>query len=399
MTVSESSSSRHRISVSVVISFLVAVVASSVLPSVGAISAGSTKIVSGKVGATSDSDGDSDNSKPCGKQRGKVLGECFDEHDLLQAYEEIKLEYHEKAFTEEDDNDTDTDTDQQSSSSWELLTTINPNKKKRFGAKSSNNDNTNDDDEIIKVSMLEHPSDPLCPYVKMETVIPMPVKKCWDFLSLDRWDETMAKMDPFYEGLDIYGEYSVRGNSKSGNENDEAGTEIAATSSDDNVDHAIKMILARKRTKRILAFGKREFVFVSVEDIPLADGTWVSGTVSVEVDESNGDGNGATNSQNTATTNAFHLLRRNKSYTRAFQDSIAFYKPLPAADDDDENSHRTRLTIIMRIDLNDSSGEHGSNNNGGGGGGCIPMWLYVKTVGITGARSVLTMRNCLLEGA
>jgi hypothetical protein len=420
MTVSETtpSSSRHRTSASVVISFLVAVtvLAASALPSVGAISAGSTTIGSGKVGATSDNANDSGNSKACGKQRGKVLGECFDEHDLLRAYEEIKLDYHEKAFAEADTNDQQSS----SSSSWKLLTTMNPNKKKRFGAKRRNSDKNNgnddDDDEIIKVSMLEHPSDPLCPYVKMETVIPKSVEKCWNFLSLDRWDESMAKMDPFYEGLDIYGEYSVSGGKSHPTENvdDEAGTKTAtktATAAEpSNADHTIRMILARKRTKRILAFGKREFVFVSVEDIPLADGTWVSGTVSVEVDESkdddgtgNGNSNGATKSQSTATTNALHLLRRNKSYTRAFQDSIAFYKPLPAADDDDEKSPRTKLTIICRIDLNDSSGEHGSNsnsNNGGNaGGGCIPMWLYVKTVGITGARSVLTMRNCLLEGA
>jgi hypothetical protein len=394
MTVSELSSPRYRCSfvsgsiASVFVAFLVAVASSSVLPSVGAISAGSPNIVCGKASDTSGSSSDiiksssDSDSKPCGKQRGKLLGERFDEHDLLRAYEEIKLEYHDKAFAE-DDNDNDQQT------SWKLLTTMNPNKK-RYGA--SNNDD--DDDEIIKVSMLEHPSDPLCPYVKMETVIPMPVEKCWDFLSLDRWDETMPKMDPFYEGLDIYGEYSVRGSKI-----DETETATATDTSDVDV---VKMILARKRTKRILAFGKREFVFVSVEDTPLEDGTWVSGTVSVEVgetettpkvghDKSKGE-NGDADSQND-NANALQSLRRNKSYTRAFQDSIAFYKPLPAAANDENSSGRTRLTIICRIDLNDSSGEHSN-----GSGGCIPMWLYVKTIGITGARSVLTMRKCLLEG-
>ncbi|KAL3908050.1 MAG: hypothetical protein SGILL_008632 [Bacillariaceae sp.] len=127
----------------------------------------------------------------------------------------------------------------------------------------------------------------------------------------------------------------------------------------------IHMILARKRTKRILAFGKREFVFLSVKDEPLEDGTWCSGTVSVDSPSK---------------------VPRNKSYTRAFQDSIAFYKPL--YDNNDRNT-RTKLTIVCRIDLNDSSED--------GNGGWIPMWLYVKTIGTTGARSVMSMRKALLD--
>jgi len=122
----------------------------------------------------------------------------------------------------------------------------------------------------------------------------------------------------------------------------------------------IHMILARKRTKRILTFGKREFVFLSVKDEPLENGTWVSGTVSVESPTK---------------------IPRNELYTRAFQDSIAFYEPLEKS--------RTKLTIVCRIDLNDSSED--------GAGGWIPMWLYVKTIGATGARSVLNMRKALLE--
>ena len=167
------------------------------------------------------------------------------------------------------------------------------------------------------------------------------------------------------------------------------------------------MILARKRTKRILAFGKREFVFVSVTgDKPLDDGTWVSGTVSVEFNETktdsdsdNGNEGGDENENDTTTTTTTTSLPyRNKSYTRAFQDSIAFYKPIPPSAGASSSSsslsgERTKLTIICRIDLNDSS----SSTSDGGGGGCIPMWLYVKTIGITGARSVLNMRRALLE--
>ncbi len=299
------------------------------LPSVDAISAG-------RVATNTLPNQNNIDSSECedGKRRGKVLGEPFDEHDLLKAYEEIKSEYHQKAFQEEISDD------------WKLLSTMKPDK------------NCDDDDEIIRISMLEHPSDPLCPYVKMETVMPLSLEDCWNFLSLDKWDETMPKMDPFYEGLDIYGEYSIPMN------------ETEATIGDAEL--AVKMILARKRTKRILAFGKREFVFVSVEDIPLKDGTWVSGTVSVEVPESG---------KETTAANGLPSLKRNKKYTRAFQDSIAFYKPL--------SENRTRLTIVCRIDLNDSSGSSG---------GCIPMWLYVKTIGITGAKSVMSMRKCLLEG-
>ena len=168
------------------------------------------------------------------------------------------------------------------------------------------------------------------------------------------------------------------------------------------------MILARKRTKRILAFGKREFVFVSVTgDKPLDDGTWVSGTVSVEFNETktdsdsdNGNEGGDENENDTTTTTTTTSLPyRNKSYTRAFQDSIAFYKPIPPSASSSSSSlsgERTKLTIICRIDLNDSSSST-SDGGGGGGGGCIPMWLYVKTIGITGARSVLNMRRALLK--
>jgi hypothetical protein len=185
---------------------------------------------------------------------------------------------------------------------------------------------------------------------------------------------------------DIYGNYNVVDDNND-NKND-----------NNSNDSTIHMILARKRTKRILAFGKREFVFVSVTgDKPLDDGTWVSGTVSVEFNEtkSKSDNEGDDENENDTTTTTTSLPYRNKSYTRAFQDSIAFYKPIPpsagATSSSSLSGERTKLTIICRIDLNDSS------STSDGGGGCIPMWLYVKTIGITGARSVLNMRRALLE--
>ena len=400
--------SRHRIchlyriasgTIVFVVLVLVAAIATT-LPSVEAISGTSTRVLHGSARDKRRSDRNSRDrtnspGETRGKRRGKILEERFDEHDLLRAYEEIKSEYHEKAFggsgfPENGKIPTNDRND------WKLLATMDPNKKKKKKQHDNNNKHNDDDnDEIIRVFMLEHPSDPLCPYVKMETVIPMPVEKCWDFLSLDRWDETMPKMDPFYEGLDIYGEYSVSGGSGSIGDSTELVNDQANDPSGTSAD-VVKMILARKRTKRILAFGKREFVFVSVEDTPLEDGTWVSGTVSVEVREpkASDDGchSGTSGGGGDFPPKALPLLRRNKSYTRAFQDSIAFYKPLPASSSTPgATDGRTRLTIVCRIDLNDSSGEDGS-------GGCIPMWLYVKTIGITGARSVLNMRRCLLEG-
>ena len=153
------------------------------------------------------------------------------------------------------------DDDASSSPQWRVLATLDPNKDKKRSISS----NDNDDDEIITVSMLEHPSDPLCPYVKMETVIPIPVEKCWDFLSLDRWGETMPKMDPFYEGLDIYGEYTIREEQdaerdvetvnkqqkrrrQSGdNENETATKRSNKNENENDSSDLIRMVLARKR--------------------------------------------------------------------------------------------------------------------------------------------------------
>ncbi|KAL3810670.1 hypothetical protein ACHAXA_003274 [Cyclostephanos tholiformis] len=149
----------------------------------------------------------------------------------------------------------------------------------------------------------------------------------------------MPKMDPFYEGLDVYGEYEHDG---------------------------IRMKLARKTIRRLLAFGKRDFTFISVSDHPLSnDGKWVSGTVSVVTD----------------------AIPRMGGYVRAYQDSVAFYEALD--DDPMTGLPRMKLTIVFRIDLNDSSD--------GGDGGYVPMFLYVKTVGSTGMASVQTMKRLIAE--
>ena len=230
-------------------------------------------------------------------KRGKFVGYHLNEQDLYLAYKEIQSEYHQKAFGA-------------SSNHWRLL-------------------NKRDD---VEVHLMEHPSDPGCPYVKMSAIFPTSVEDCWNFLKLEHWDQSMPKMDPFYESVSLHGEFSIYG---------------------------VHMILARKRTQRILAFGKRDFVFLSVQDQPLRDGTWVSGSVSIETPR----------------------LPRQHGYTRAFQDSIAFYKPL-------DGNTKTRVTIICRIDLNDSVAD--------GSGGWMPMWLYVKTIGTTGTRSIMNMRKALI---
>jgi hypothetical protein len=230
-------------------------------------------------------------------ERGRLLdGDRPTPESMYEAYRELELDYHEKAFRSKD---------------WKTL-----NRK-----------------DGVEISILQHPSDPTCPYVKIHAILPVSVQDCWNFLLLANWDDSMPKMDPFYEGVKIFGEYQYKN---------------------------VHIILARKRTKRILAFGKRDFCFLSVTDEPLPDGTWVSGSVSVKTP----------------------MVPREKGYTRGFQDSIAFYKPL-------EDNTKTALTIICRIDLNDSSE--------GGAGGFVPMWIYVKTIGKTGAMSVIRMRQALIE--
>ena len=243
------------------------------------------------------------------KQRGRIVhgkDPSKNVKDLYAAYKDIQQEYYDRAY-----NPSNRD-------QWKLLT----------------------DYDGAKVSMMEVPEDPTCPYVKMTAVIPVSVDKCWEFLKLSNWHKSMPKMDPFYENVKIYGDYNYKG---------------------------VNMILAKKQTKRILAFGKRDFVFLSVIDTPLDDGTWISGTVSIHIPE---------------------LIPRNTpTYTRAYQDSIAFYKPI-------DGGRKTHITIVCRIDLNDST-----PIDEGGTGGFIPMWLYVKTIGATGNKSVRNMRDVLIEEA
>lgn len=235
-------------------------------------------------------------ASPSHKRRGTPISASPLPEELYKVYKAVQGEYSQQTFSRND---------------WRVLN-------RRDG---------------VEVSMLECEDDPTCPYVRMRATLPVPVEDCWNFLLVEEWERTMPTMDPFFEGVEVYGHCRHQG---------------------------AEMVLCRKRTKRILAFGKRDLVFLSVGDQPLADGTWVSGSVSVVTSK----------------------VPRQKGYTRAFQDSVAFYRPV-------NHLRHTDLTIVCRIDLNDSSED--------GSGGFIPMWLYKKTIGLTGATSVIAMRKALLE--
>lgn len=248
-------------------------------------------------------------------QRGLFLRTPFRSEELLRVYQDVRREYQEHAFEEENDNNNKTNNNNNNrkiKNHWRILN-------QRDG---------------VEVSLLEHPTDPSCPYVRIRGIIPSPVEDCWNFLRVENWNVAMPQMDPFYEGVSVHGQYNVG---------------------------KIRMILCRKRTKRLLTYGKRDLVFLSVTDVPrTADGALVSGTVSIRCSQ----------------------LPRYPGYTRAFQDSIAFYQPI-------RGNTATHLTIVCRIDLNDS-GEDGT-------GGYLPMWLYVKTIGYTAAQSILRLRQALLK--
>jgi len=240
-------------------------------------------------------------------ERGTIISNQVRGKELYDAYINIKEDYRTKAMSKS------------YAEQWEVLKETN---------------------DGIQISMLKHLSDPSCPYIRMIATIPAGIADVWDFLDLNNWAETMPKMDPFYDNLSILGEYTHRPSP---------------------VKPSVHMVLARKTTKRIVTFNKRDFTFVSVADVPEKDGGRVSGTVSVVTPR----------------------FPREAGYVRAFQDSVAFYEVMPK--DAGSGEERSRITIVCRIDLNDSSE--------GGEGGAIPMWIYVKTIGESGVLSMQNMRR------
>jgi len=228
-------------------------------------------------------------------ERGKLLSENYSAQELYEAYESVYQDYDNKAFGSND---------------WKIL------------------HNTGDG---VEVSILEHENDENCPYVRMTVIFDSPVEVVWDFLSITNWNEAFPKIDPFFDGIQIFEQETLP----------EKGADLT---------------LLWKKSKRLLAFRKRDFLFVSVTNPPREDGMWVAGTVSIRTPR----------------------YPRVPGYTRAYQDSISFYEPL-------DGGKRTKLTAVCRLDLNDSSAD--------GEGGLIPMWLYLRTIGNTGALVMQGMRR------
>lgn len=152
-------------------------------------------------------------------QRGVKIGDVTAK-SLFQAYEEIKEEYSEKAFGANQDD-------------WVVV---------KEGA------------DGLNVAMLHHPSDPSCPYVRLHATMPGSVNDVWGSFRLSNWERLMSAVDPFFEGIAILEQYDYG---------------------------KVNLVLARKRAKRLVTFGKRDFLFVSVSDTPRPDGVLVSGTVSI----------------------------------------------------------------------------------------------------------------------
>jgi hypothetical protein len=204
----------------------------------------------------------------------------------------------------------------------------------------------------IEVSIKPHPVDASCPYVKMKARIPVPVSAVWDYLRIENWDRSMKTMDPYYDGHLIQ---------------------------QDMLHHGARMTLCRKQSTKLVGglFGKRDFTFVSIADTPSKlDGTLVGATLSVDVPS---------------------IFPRRSGYTRAYQDSISWYKPVI---DPVSGKPATDLTILVRLDLNDSvppASAPGTYGNSTVSGGHMPMWLYVQTVGTTAAMSMSKLRQALIR--
>lgn len=266
-------------------------------------------------------------------QRGKPVQDItFDE--LYRTYLEVRDEYSEKAFSAS------------SVDQWQLI--------KR----------TSDD---IVVSILKMESDPLCPYTRISATIDASVDDVWSFLEVDNWEKNLKRMDPFHEGVEIFDSFH-RGD--------------------------VDMVLARKRSKRLFSFGKRDFAFLSVSDttkkrsnthhnLPTNPDNVSDLALSSSPDDATvGSDTRVSASVSIVTTR----LPRQKGYTRAYQDSVGFYESLGVNPTTGEP--RMRLTVICRVDLNDSSED--------GEGGAVPMWLYLRSAGTTGPMSIRKLQREVL---
>ena len=181
----------------------------------------------------------------------------------------------------------------------------------------------------VEISILKSIDDPYCPFIRMRAVMPATPKTLSLFMGFQNWGTFMRLINPFYDGITILREYSYGD---------------------------ARMTMVRKKSTRILGFGRRDFGLVSVLDTPRSDGVCMSGTFSII---------------------SAGLIPHQPGFTRAFQDSICVYKPMP--------NDETEMTIILRTDLNDSTD--------GGSGGFVPMWAVVKTIGTAGYQAIKGLRN------
>jgi len=257
--------------------------------------------------------------------RGVTVSKRVQPQELYDAYQVVRDDFDQKAFCSRENKLQKPSLHLKCNGEWEW-------------------DTLRETEDGIQVSILQDPSDPHCPYVRITGDMSGTSEDTWNFLGFDNWQTTMPKMDPFYEGLDVKQRYLYHKPKLLG---------LKAF-------HPVEMILGRKRYHRLGLFGKRDFTFVQVSDLPRDDGVRVSGTISVITDK----------------------LPRMKGYTRAFQNLVAFYEELTPEKDD---TPKTKVTVVGRIDLNDSLDD--------GDGGHIPMWLYVKTVGRTGVYFCRNMRK------
>jgi len=191
----------------------------------------------------------------------------------------------------------------------------------------------------IEISILDPGKKNGAPYIRFKAEIPTSADKVYKFTGFSNWEQFMPIINPFYNSMKVVKEWPVG---------------------------KAKVFLARKLSKRILYYGKRDFSLLSVVDTPPSrdDGILVSGTISVDTPG--------------------HIPRQ-KGFTRAHQDMVCFYKPL---DKSRNGQDQMELTIILRTDLNDSVEEEGT-------GGYFPMGIVVKTLGITGPQAMRSLRRVL----
>ena len=125
---------------------------------------------------------------------------CFS-IELYNAYKAVRDDFYEKAFEcyHENDNQNQKQSQQQS----QQQQTQNKNKcTTTEGWKTLKHT-----EDGIDVSIMQHPSDPSCPYVRMSATVPTSMEDVWEFLRIEHWNTTMPQMDPFYEGMDIRQQY------------------------------------------------------------------------------------------------------------------------------------------------------------------------------------------------